>query len=126
MTQQATNIRAVALPAEHGGWALIVEPIALGLLVAPSLTGLFIGAGALASFLVRHPLKLAVGDRRKKHILKRTSLADRFVLLYLMLATIFFTITVASLPREFSCRSSLLVHWCSCSFYMTPGDTAEN
>lgn len=101
MTQQATNIRAVALPAEHGGWALIIEPIALGLLVAPSITGLFIGAGALASFLVRHPLKLAIGDRRKKHILKRTLLADRFVLLYVVLATIFFTITVARLPRKF-------------------------
>jgi len=50
VTQQATNIRAVALPAEHGGWALIIEPIALGLLVAPSITGLFIGAEALASF----------------------------------------------------------------------------
>jgi 4-hydroxybenzoate polyprenyltransferase len=101
MTPQTTNIRAVALPAEHGGWALIIEPLALGLLVAPSFAGLFIGAGALAAFLARHPLKLAVGDRRKDRILKRTSLADRFVLLYVALATVFFTIAVASLPREF-------------------------
>lgn len=101
MTQQVPNIRAVALPGEHGGWALIIEPIVLGLLVAPSIAGLFIGAGALAAFLARHPLKLAVGDRRKNRILKRTLLADRFVLLYLTLAIIFLTIAVASLPRGF-------------------------
>lgn len=101
VTQQATNIRAVALPAEHGGWALIIEPIALGLLVAPSIAGLFIGAGALASFLARHPLRLAVADRRKNRILKRTSLADRFALLYVTLAIVFLTIAVVSAPRKF-------------------------
>lgn len=101
MTRPTTNIRAVALPAEHGGWALIVEPIALGLLVAPSFAGLFIGAGALAAFLARHPLKLAIGDRRKARILNRTSLADRFALLYVTLAIVFFAIAVTSLPREF-------------------------
>ena len=31
MAQQATKIRAVALPAEHGGWALIIEPISGGI-----------------------------------------------------------------------------------------------
>ncbi len=95
-----TNIRAVALPSEHGGWALIIEPVALGLLVAPSLVGLFIGAGALACFLARQPLKLAIGDRRKNRILNRTSLADRFALVYAMLATVFFSIAVARPPRE--------------------------
>jgi hypothetical protein len=101
MTQQPTNIRAVALAAEHGGWALIIEPIALGLLVAPSIGGLFIGAGSLAAFIARHPLKLAVGDRRKNRILKRTSLADRFALVYVTLAALFFTTAVTTLPREF-------------------------
>ena len=101
MAQQTTNVRAVALPAEHGGWALIIEPIALGLLVAPSLGGLLIGAGTLAAFLARHPLKLAVGDRRKNRLLKRTSLADRFALVYVTLAIVFFTIAITSLPRGF-------------------------
>ena len=101
MAQATTNVRAVALPAEHGGWALIIEPIALGLLVAPSFAGLFIGAGALAAFLARHPLKLAIGDRRKNRVLKRTSLADRFALLYVTLAAVFFTIAVTILPLEY-------------------------
>lgn len=101
MTRQATSIRAVALPAEHGGWALIIEPVALGLLVAPSLNGLFIGLGAVGCFLGRHPLKLAIGDRLQNRALKRTSLADRFALLYTALAAVFFTIAIAGAYREF-------------------------
>ena len=100
MSQQAISIRAVALPAEHGGWALILEPIVLGLLVAPSLAGLLIGAGAFACFLARHPIKLAIGDRRKPHVLKRTSFADRFALLYLTLAVVFFAFVVANAKKE--------------------------
>lgn len=96
MTQQGIKIRAVALPAEHGGWALIIEPIVLGLLVAPSLVGLFIGLAAFACFLLRHPLKVAIGDRRKKLVLRRTSLADRFAFLYLTFAIIFFAVAAAS------------------------------
>ena len=100
MAQAATNVRAVALPAEHGGWALIIEPIALGLLVAPSIAGLLIGAGSFAAFLARHPLKVAIGDRRKNRVLKRTSLADRFALLYVALATVFFTLAITRMSRE--------------------------
>lgn len=101
MEQQATKIRAVALPAEHGGWALIIEPIVLGLLVAPSMIGLLIGAGSLACFLSRHPLKVALGDRRKGRVLKRTSLADRFALLYMTFAVVFFAIAIMNADREF-------------------------
>ena len=100
MTQPAISLRAVALPAEHGGWALIFEPIVLGLLVAPSLAGSLIGAGAFACFLARHPIKVAVGDRRKPHRLRRTSFADRFALLYVALAVILFTFVVANTNRE--------------------------
>ena len=100
MSEQAISIRAVALPAEHGGWALILEPIVLGLLVAPSLAGLLIGAGTFACFLARHPIKLAVGDRRKPHVLKRTSFADRFALFYLTLAVVFFAFVVANTNKE--------------------------
>jgi YwiC-like protein len=91
-----TRIRAVALPAEHGGWALVIEPIVLGLLLAPSLAGFVIGAGALACFLARHPLKVVIGDRRRHHLLQRTSLADRFAMLYVILAVVFFAIAVTS------------------------------
>ncbi|VAV92581.1 Putative membrane-spanning protein, partial [hydrothermal vent metagenome] len=29
------NVRSIALPTEHGGWGFTLEPILLGLLVAP-------------------------------------------------------------------------------------------
>ena len=100
MSQRTTKIRAVALPAEHGGWALIIEPIVLGLLVAPSTGGLFIGLAALACFLARPPLKIAIGDRRKKQVLTRTSFADRFALLYITLAITLFAVAALTANRE--------------------------
>jgi 4-hydroxybenzoate polyprenyltransferase len=100
MNQLTTKIRAVALPAEHGGWALVIEPIVLGLIVAPSIGGLFISLAALACFLARHPLKTAIVDRRKKRVLNRTSLAERFALLYTTLAITFFAVAALTLNRE--------------------------
>lgn len=55
-------LRPLALPAEHGGWGFLLEPIVLGLLVAPSRGGWLIAAGAIGAFLARHPLKLAAQD----------------------------------------------------------------
>jgi YwiC-like protein len=101
MTQQGTKLRAVALPAEHGGWSLIIEPAVLGLLVAPSIVGLIIAVGSFACFLARHPLKLAVSDRRKGLVLSRTSLADRFALLYITVAVVCFAIAIMLAQRGF-------------------------
>jgi hypothetical protein len=80
--------RSVALPAEHGGWSFLFEPIALGLLLAPSLAGAFLALAVTAAFLLRHPLKLALVDRRRGRRFARTSLAERFVLLYGMIVIV--------------------------------------
>jgi hypothetical protein len=69
--------RAVALPSEHGGWGLTLEPVLLGLLVAWSFGGLALGVAALGAFLVRTPLKLVVVDARRDRWLARSSLALR-------------------------------------------------
>jgi hypothetical protein len=69
--------KAVALPAEHGGWGLTIEPALLGLLVAPSLPGVALAFAALVAFLSRTPLKLAVIDHRRGRRLERTRLAGR-------------------------------------------------
>src|SRR5947209_5867668 len=58
--QNRVRLRPVALPVEHGGWGFSLEPVALGLLVAPSLLGLFLSVTTLAAFLARHPLKIAM------------------------------------------------------------------
>jgi hypothetical protein len=72
----------VAIPAEHGGWSFLLEPIVLGLFVAPSLPGLWLGVGVVFAFLTRHPLKLVLSDRRRGRRLARTAAAERFALIY--------------------------------------------
>ncbi len=69
--------RSVAVPSEHGGWGLTLEPVLLGLLVAPSVAGVLLGVGALLAFLIRTPLKLVVVDLRHGRWLPRTRLAAR-------------------------------------------------
>lgn len=72
--------RAVAIPSEHGGWGLTVEPALLGLLVAPSSAGVALAAAALLAFLVRTPLKVVLVDRYRDRSLPRTRLAARIAL----------------------------------------------
>jgi hypothetical protein len=74
--------RTVALPVEHGGWGFLVEPVVLGLVLAPSAAGFCLAGAAVAAFLVRHPLRLVLLDWRKRARYPRTALAERFVLLY--------------------------------------------
>ncbi len=69
--------RSVAVPSEHGGWGLTLEPVLLGLLVAPSIAGVLLGLGALLAFLIRTPLKLVAVDLRRDRWLPRTLLAAR-------------------------------------------------
>lgn len=72
----AVRLRDVAVPTEHGGWSLTLEPVLLGLIVAPGGAGLALGGCALLAFLARTPLKLAVGDRWRKRRLERSRLAE--------------------------------------------------
>lgn len=88
MSSSSIRVKSIALPAEHGGWSFLLEPIALGLLVAPSLAGAFLAVAVFGAFLLRHPLKLAVTDWRRRRRFARTSLAERFALLYGILALI--------------------------------------
>lgn len=70
--------RSVAMPSEHGGWGLTLEPVLLGLIVAWSASGLALGVAAFTAFLVRTPLKLVFVDVRRKRWLDRSRLAARF------------------------------------------------
>ena len=72
--KQRSTLRTVALPSEHGGWGLTLEPVLLGLLVAHSVSALCIGLAAVLAFLARTPLKLAVVDARRGRTLERLSL----------------------------------------------------
>lgn len=69
--------RQVAVPSEHGGWSLTVEPVVLGLVVAWSWPGLSLGAAAVVAFLARTPLKIVLVDRWRRRWLERSGLAAR-------------------------------------------------
>ena len=75
--KQRSPLRTVALPSEHGGWGLTLEPVLLGLLVAHSVSAFCIGLAAVLAFLARTPLKLAVVDARRGRTLERTRMARK-------------------------------------------------
>lgn len=56
--------RDIICPKEHGSWSLAFEPIALALLVAPSVPGALLGVSLSAAFFARRPLRSAVLERR--------------------------------------------------------------
>ena len=75
--RESASLRAVVIPTEHGGWGFTLEPVLLGLLVAPGLAGAMLGVTALSLFLSRRPLRMAWTDRRSRRRLPRTVLAER-------------------------------------------------
>ena len=87
-TRPAVAWRPVALPAEHGGWGFLAEPVVLGLALAPSTAGACLALAALAAFLARHPLRLWLLDRRKGVRYPRTALAACFFAGYAALAAL--------------------------------------
>ena len=82
--------KTVIVPIEHGGWGFLLEPVLLGLLLAPTWAGLLLGLAALAVFLIRHPLKLLLMDRRKGLISERTNRARIVIAILAVLACLAF------------------------------------
>lgn len=76
------NLKSIALPAEHGGWGFLLEPVLLGLIAAFSGAGVVLALGMLGAFLLHQPLKIALKDRAKGRRTERTGWAERFILLY--------------------------------------------
>ncbi|NIA24337.1 MAG: hypothetical protein GWP04_02075 [Gammaproteobacteria bacterium] len=75
MTTPSVRLRSVAMPTEHGGWGFTLEPIILGLLIAPSAAGWEIAAAALGVFLARRPVKLFSTDVIRGRWLPRSTAA---------------------------------------------------
>ena len=93
--------KAVAVPAEHGGWSFLAEPVTLGLVLAPSAAGACLAFAALAAFLARHPLRLLLIDRRKGVRYPRTDLAVRVFAGYAGMAVALFGVATALAPSPF-------------------------
>lgn len=86
-TPASINFRPLALPVEHGGWGILLEPLALAMLIAPSRAGALVGVAAFFGFLARHPLKLAMQDLVRGHAFARTMWCWIFAGWYGVLAT---------------------------------------
>jgi hypothetical protein len=71
-----SQVRSVALPAEHGGWGLTLEPAVLALVLTPSTAGLVLSVAALVAFVARTPVKVALVDRWRHRRLARTVVAE--------------------------------------------------
>jgi hypothetical protein len=76
----------VALPVEHGGWSFLAEPLALGLLVAPSAAGVAIAVATSAGFLIRHPGRMFWKNRQRLDVSPRYGLAGKFAAGYSLVA----------------------------------------
>ena len=83
-------LKSISLPAEHGGWGFLFEPLLLGLVLAPTSAGGFISLGALGAFLARHPLKLILNDLLRGRGSPRLRPALAFVAGYGVLALLGF------------------------------------
>ena len=57
-------LKDVVLPKEHGSWSLALEPIALGLLIAPSFEGGLLAMACVSGFFARRPLRIAFVETR--------------------------------------------------------------
>jgi hypothetical protein len=75
------RFRPIALPAEHGSWGLVLEPVVLGLLVAPSWEGLMLAVGCVAAFLTRRPFKVIQAEWGRTRS-RRWTIAWAFALAY--------------------------------------------
>jgi hypothetical protein len=80
------NLRNIALPVEHGGWGFLLEPLLLGLLLAPTAAAVTLALAVVAAFLLRQPVKVILQDRRRRYSSPRTQAAWRFTLLYSAIA----------------------------------------
>lgn len=95
------SLRAVALPAEHGGWGLLGEPVVLALVLAPSRAGFAIASGCIAAFLLHHPAKLLLADFRRRARYPRTGLALRVSAAYALAAGVAFLAAAAFAESAF-------------------------
>ena len=115
------NVKAIALPIEHGSWGFVFEPLAAGLLVAFSPAALWVALLVTGAFLTRQPLKVLLNDWQAKRNLPQTAVARKFVLIYGSIFTIglagslFFLPQAAFLPFLFVLPLAFYQIYCDAS-----------
>jgi uncharacterized membrane protein YfcA len=110
----------IVLPTEHGGWAFVLVPLLLGLLVAPSAAGGWLSLATVSVFIVRQLLKLALGHWRLGKTYPRTRWAAGFGLLALVAAGL----AVLTMQHTFWLPLVLAILLGVCSLRQTCADRA--
>lgn len=95
------KLKTIVIPQEHGGWAFVLNPILLALLVQPSLWGFGLGVAALSAFLVHQPFKLWWKDYRVGRVIARTPIARNFMLIYGGVALVAFGAVLLNNPLDY-------------------------
>ncbi|MBS1796201.1 MAG: YwiC-like family protein [Acidobacteria bacterium] len=80
--KRSVNVRAIALPVEHGSWGFVFEPLLAALLVAFSPSAIWIALTVVGAFLTRQPLKIYLNDLKAKRSLPQTAVALKYALGY--------------------------------------------
>jgi hypothetical protein len=75
--------RDLVMPKEHGSWSLALEPLAFGLIAAPSVAGGWLAAAVVAAFFARRPLRIAFGEPQSER-----GAAARMALMWCSLAAL--------------------------------------
>jgi hypothetical protein len=78
----SVSVRPLAVPNEHGGWGILLEPLLIGLIVAPSMGGAAIAVAIVGAFFLRHPLKLAGRDWLQRRRYPRTIVCEQLIAAY--------------------------------------------
>lgn len=93
------RLKTVALPAEHGSWSFLFEPLVLGLLIAPTTAGVWLAIATTAAFLARQPTRILFWRwRYGRGTTARIQIAQRFTLLYGVIMFVAFGATLATAP----------------------------
>lgn len=82
MTRPRVRLKPIALPAEHGSWGFLLEPLVLGLALAPTVAGVGIMLAVAATFLIRNPLRVFLRARAGSKGSPRLIVARRVAVVY--------------------------------------------
>ncbi|MCC5845554.1 MAG: YwiC-like family protein [Verrucomicrobia bacterium] len=94
----AKKTRGVLLPAEHGSWGMIAEPLLLGLLIGPTLGGFCLAVVSFCGFLLRTPALRLLRARRVRHPDPEGQRVRRFVFITGLTGAIFLFIALLWVP----------------------------
>ncbi len=104
--QNKKSLRQILLPVEHGSWGLTLEPLALGLIVAFSLQGLYLAIASFFFFLAHQPVRIFLGKNENR---KLTAFGIALVYIAISLFCLFKSFAYGNTANFFPFLTALLL-----------------